>query len=1287
MNVRLKIACTLLVCLTSTEGFSQDAGSGVDSQQPVSRPFGPAEESVQTRGGLILPSWFAEHVGLQDSVAEFPRFPADISAPATEIKSEARPVKGFRATVTRVAQAQPDAATPNSTIAAQDGNSASIPVPLPQPAPATMAVTESVVEVRTLVDQLRTQLGTAADLDDAVKADLQKRLDAAAMLLKSVDDSVTRVAGWEAEIESAPQTIEGIRLQLSAPLQEKFPEIVEQETLQETTQKATEAQTLVTTRAEELAARETDIKTRTDRRTDLPRLIAAMPEKVEALRKQLDAPAPQGENTLLTAARKVEARSQLLAAEQQQRSMQVEQRRIDVLAELTTLQRDLTQRLLNRAKRQVDAWQVVVADHRKKDIERQAREAREAAAEAHPSLRLTAERATALAERRAEVASLIEKVRKETEASDAVAKKVADAHTSILDKVRIGGGLSTTIGLVLRQKRTELPDLKRYRQRIHEIETELPRIQLERMELDEERSRLADPETAFDQLQAELAASDTVLPQSVTESLIRELLENRVRFIKSLIDDLDSYQSELTRLELSTRSVLTQTEEFTTYIDENVLWIRSNEVLGLSDLTSLASESLELMAWDDWVSMPGLIAESFVSQPLPSIGLGLLAFLILLSRRRAVKSIRRLGEEAAKPSSTSFRPTALAVLATFIAAAAWPAIIYVLTALHPAVTLSGQALTAAIRECALLLFLLDAVRLTCRSRGLAESHYGWRSQTISAIRRSVSILKLVALPMVFATVYVDTFFFGRPQDSLARLLFIASALLLALFAGRVLRPSQDIFRYYFEMADHGLIRRTRYLWYTLAVGAPIALCLLAIVGYFYTARQLAVRLEVSIWVLFGLAILQATAERFVRLARREAVMSQARERRAALAEQAAKEAELNAVAQSLAASPETASATDAPANPVPPVSSSSMSQTDLEQVDLSFLHIQVEKLISGAVFVSLLIGMWLTWVDVLPALRIADRVELWWTTVEVWPEPDPTMQETEGSLPIEPVLKRVPVTLTNLIGAVAVLALMVVATRNLPGFLELVILQRLPIDHGARHATTLVSRYSLTLAGIIIAAGMVGISWGSVQWLAAALTVGLGFGLQEIFANFVSGLIILFERPVRIGDVVTIDSVTGKVTRIRIRATTITDWDRKEYIVPNKEFVTGRLLNWTLSDPINRIVIDVGVAYGSDTEEARRLLLLVAAEHPLVLKEPEPVAVFNGFGDNSLNLNLRCFLPDLDNRLHSITQLHTAIDQAFKAASIEIAFPQRDLHLRTIDKHAAQAIRNAPPQESNPDAA
>jgi potassium efflux system protein len=195
---------------------------------------------------------------------------------------------------------------------------------------------------------------------------------------------------------------------------------------------------------------------------------------------------------------------------------------------------------------------------------------------------------------------------------------------------------------------------------------------------------------------------------------------------------------------------------------------------------------------------------------------------------------------------------------------------------------------------------------------------------------------------------------------------------------------------------------------------------------------------------------------------------------------------------------------------------------------------------------------------------------------------------------------------------------------------------------------------------------LIGISWSKVQWLAAAITVGLGFGLQEIFANFVSGLIILFERPIRVGDIVTVGDKHGKVTRIRMRATTILDWDNCELLVPNREFITGQLVNWTLSDPVTRIVIPVGVAYGSDTEKARDLMLKVARESTYVMKDPAPSAVFRAFGDSALLFDFRIYIATRDVWPEVMHEMHTNIDKEFRKAGIEIAFPQRDIHIRSI---------------------
>jgi potassium-dependent mechanosensitive channel len=317
---------------------------------------------------------------------------------------------------------------------------------------------------------------------------------------------------------------------------------------------------------------------------------------------------------------------------------------------------------------------------------------------------------------------------------------------------------------------------------------------------------------------------------------------------------------------------------------------------------------------------------------------------------------------------------------------------------------------------------------------------------------------------------------------------------------------------------------------------------------------------------------------------------------------------------------------------------------------------QSRRLLQVGMLAITLMGMWLIWVDVFPALTILDRWQLGTTFV---PSPEGT-EVVDGQQGFTK-----PITISHLIIAVLVGIFTLFAAHNLPGLLEMSLLSRLPLDAAIRYAITSLASYVIVILGIIVGFNTIGVGWSQVQWLAAALTVGLGFGLQEVFGNFVSGVIILFERPVRVGDIVTIGDVSGVVSRIRIRATTITNWDRKEFIVPNKEFITGRLMNWTLSDSVTRVTINVGIAYGSDTRQATEILRQVAQDNPFVMDDPPPIITFEEFGDSSLNFAVRLFLPNLQNRLACVHQYHTDVDEAFREAGIEIAFPQRDIHIRS----------------------
>jgi len=170
----------------------------------------------------------------------------------------------------------------------------------------------------------------------------------------------------------------------------------------------------------------------------------------------------------------------------------------------------------------------------------------------------------------------------------------------------------------------------------------------------------------------------------------------------------------------------------------------------------------------------------------------------------------------------------------------------------------------------------------------------------------------------------------------------------------------------------------------------------------------------------------------------------------------------------------------------------------------------------------------------------------------------------------------------------------------------------------------------------------------------------------------VSGIILLFERPIRVGDTVTIGSITGKVSRIHMRATTLIDMDQKDLIVPNKTFITSQLINWTLSDAVTRVVIPVGIAYGSDVELAHKVMVDTVKSTPLVLAEPEPSVLMVGFGESSLDFSIRVFVCELSNRLPVTHDLLFRLEKALREHRIEVPFPQRDIHVRSVVHDASE---------------
>ncbi len=227
------------------------------------------------------------------------------------------------------------------------------------------------------------------------------------------------------------------------------------------------------------------------------------------------------------------------------------------------------------------------------------------------------------------------------------------------------------------------------------------------------------------------------------------------------------------------------------------------------------------------------------------------------------------------------------------------------------------------------------------------------------------------------------------------------------------------------------------------------------------------------------------------------------------------------------------------------------------------------------------------------------------------------------------------------------------------------VLKRTRMDAPLQYAIGKFAGYLFIAVGFYIALQVNGIDLSSLAVIAGAVGVGLGFGLQNLVHNFVSGLIILAERPIALGDRVEVGEVAGQISRISLRSTTIITNDNISIIVPNSDFISNKVTNWSYGDPRVRIRLPLGVAYGTPIEKLRSVVLGVAAAHPKVLQEPAPELFFNGFGDSSLNFELGVWTSEMTAKPRRFrSELYYALEKALRENQIEIPFPQRDVHLR-----------------------
>ena len=972
--------------------------------------------------------------------------------------------------------------------------------------------------------------------------------------------------------------------------------------------------------------------------------LAEVEDRLREINDEFDGLATSGEPRELMQAHQAFLQSRRQRAESERRALQAESAwfQSSAAADLVQAQRELASRELAVKIAELDLLQTELGKRRGDEADQRVHQAENLVVRSSSELKPLAGENLELAKERRDVTNKLGDLVHRSEATTTILIELQKEFERT-QKMVVDVGLTDSIGLLLRQQRAKLLNPRGMRSNLSHRNDIVREARMRLFQLDADQLSLVDLDAATAKRAAEIGSGND--RRSIAAGL-KSLLAERRQLLKGLDADYTRYFKQLVEMDNVERRLLALTTKYVDYVDERVLWIRTGQAFGRDHLAKLTAPMAWITDRNSWHSVLDAGRQDAIRHPFPW-SLAAVAFAIWLVARPVLKRlIQRRGTVAVEMSCRELSPTLQTIALTLVIASGWPLLVWFLgwRLDHNASTFPFvHAVAAGLFRTATFALPLEVLRITCMRGGLAEKHFDWPQRSIVGWRRNSSWFLPVGLVLIGLIGLTEGTADEHRLDSFGRLTFMVFAALSAVFCQLTVRRPQSQLKSPEGVPQTGAeieadVWSDRFWRFAplLAVVATLGLLVLGWSGFFYTALQLTWRMQRTAWLLVGLLVLRATIRRWIALERRRMAVLQ--------------DEELQTITE----------AGREPGNSGHnPYLFPRWTWPDF-RLNLTQIVAQMRRLLDTGLIAMAVVGLWFVWADVTPALNVLDRVTLWHTTIDQ----SISSENAEHIATVQSVKRSKRVTAADLGLAALIVAIAVIAGRNIPGLVEVILLEHLSVDAGVRFAATCLVRYAIFVAGTCFAFAQIGIGWSNVQWLVAAASVGLGFGLQEIFANFVSGIILLFERPMRVGDVITVGDTTGTVSRIRFRATTIVDGDRKELIVPNKEFITGKLLNWTLSDRVNRLGVKVVVGSNNDPQRIRRLLLEIAAQQPNLLKDPGPSAVLEEI-NGGLTFMLRAFLPTLDGRSGATNDLYTAIHTRFESEGIEMPRPSQEVFLRT----------------------
>lgn len=777
-------------------------------------------------------------------------------------------------------------------------------------------------------------------------------------------------------------------------------------------------------------------------------------------------------------------------------------------------------------------------------------------------------------------------------------------------------GSSNLLGEALRAQVARLPEMPKPQQ----LDTEMAQLRVHRLRYEDLLSK---------QTQLRESRQTDGEPLANNESRILEAqLRTQRELLNSLLQGGDTLILELTKLKVANGQLEDALKEINEATHRYLFWTSDVSPITFAWPLEIVQDLRRLISLDTFSQLGKASIMMLTSKEtlIPLFAALILVGFSISSRKHFTRFLERSSNRVGKVTQDHFWLTLRTVFWSILVASplpvlwmtlgfglqeAWP---------YPLAVAIGNGVTATVP----LLWVVMICATFARPNGLFVAHFGWpRNRVARAMRYYLMSIGLI-VPLIMALFMFDNLHDREFSSSLGRLCFVLICGALGIVTLSLKRAGIPL---YLDKEGSGENMVNRMLW-NLLMGAPLIAIFAALVGYLATAEALLARLETSVAIWFLLLVIYHVIRRWMLIQRRRIAFDRAKHRRAEMLAQRARGEEEAHHNTSLEGSPE----------------------VDISEVDLDTLSAQSLRLVRSILMLIALVSVIVLWSEIHSAFGFLENISLWDVTSTV-----------QGVESLEPI------TLGAVLIAILVFIITTQLVRNLPALLELAVLQHLSLTPGTGYAITTITKYLLMLIGGLVGFSMIGIEWAKLQWLVAALGVGLGFGLQEIFANFISGLIILFEKPIRIGDTVTIRDLTGSVTKINTRATTISDWDRKEIIVPNKAFITEQFINWSLSDSVTRVVLTVPAPSDANSEEVTQILMTAAERCSLVIDTPAPEVFLVDLQQGIQIFELRIYAAEMGHRMPLRHEIHQLILAGFREHGIDMPFPPFQMRLETMD--------------------